>query len=143
MKQIEIKTIEDVMEQYPNLNNLGFYVKQGYELNNPRIINNIELAREYIRKYYVKRKTINKRYWSYSLKHRLEEFTEDNTGNMIPINNGSAIAAFLLEGYTLYRDKYEGGPNCYFNARMTKEGFQLRKNRYHADHDWYKYRAWM
>lgn len=135
-----IKTIEDVIEQYPTLNNLGFSVGHGYPLYSPFIIENIELAREYIRKYYVKRKTINKRYWSYSLKHRLEEFAEDNTGKSIPINNGSAIVAFLLEGYTLYRDKYEGGPNCYFNAKMTKEGFMLYHNRYHADHPWHRYR---
>lgn len=58
----------------------------------------VELCREWIRKYTKPRKTINRKTSSYGLKHRVERWCKEQKSYAY-IGNGAFVAAALLEGY--------------------------------------------
>lgn len=70
-------------------------------------------ARSWLVEFAEQRKTINRSFSSYTLKHSAERGTNGY------ISNGAMIQALLLEGYRLERTD-PGSPNAYANVRVRR-----------------------
>ncbi|MGK8893722.1 hypothetical protein [Burkholderia gladioli] len=78
----------------------------------------VRTALRFIEVFAVPRKTINRRYGSYSLKHRAEQFGAEN-GLSSYVANGEFILAGLLAGFKCHRRR-ELGPNCWFDMGFAR-----------------------
>jgi hypothetical protein len=83
--------------------------------------NPIQLAhcKEWIKRFARPRKSINLRAFSYSLKHRAENWRSGLLADSKFVSNGAFILAALQEGYKYLPD---GGKNCFFDMRFTLDG---------------------
>ena len=105
-----VKTIKDsVTGNYYLIGDLG--IGDNKNLN----CEEVDKCTKFIRKFLVKRETINKKYWSYWLKHRVEDYYKNFTNDNY-VSNGAFILAMYLEGYEIQ----EQGVNAYFNASFKK-----------------------
>lgn len=118
-------SIQDVMKEFPDLTYYGFGSLDGFgkqktpdEIAKERkelesATEQISAARSWVKSNCEERKTTNKNFGSYWIKHRIEHATN------LYISNGSCIAAFILEGYKVNRPT-GWGPNCAFNMKFLK-----------------------
>ncbi len=78
----------------------------------------VRICKAWLQKYAVKRKTMNTRDYSYSLKHQVEYSRLDSGGDYY-VTNGAFIAAAIELGYQCRRIR--GTPNAVFNLKFLQE----------------------
>lgn len=120
---MDMNTIDDVLSNYPDLSYFGFGRRDGCggrftdeEFRKLRETlrksgDMVEAAREWIRRHYLPRKTLNRHAGSYRIKHVIEK-------DVGYVSNGACIAAMILEGYRVGTPGEDWGPNCCFNVSM-------------------------
>jgi hypothetical protein len=82
--------------------------------------NQVEICKSWIKQWITKRKTINNKKWSYSLKGFVEKSSSEY------ISNGAFIRAAIDLGYT-YR---VSSPNAYFNMSFVKAKRNSKESHY-------------
>ncbi len=112
---MDIQDLKTVIEaRYANLGENGFgYLTERRELNYDRVKRFMPLVGEIFNR----RKSINRNYGSYELKHIVEE----HIGQYI--SNGELIACMILQGYEVRI--IPETPNCYFNI---SQDFKTKTN---------------
>lgn len=137
MNELKKKEIDDFIEEHTK--NTGVHLTPGGNgyYSQPRgggkcgtakcdnwyyrsgLYDEIEYCREWLQKYSYKRKTINNRVSSYSMKHIVESKAHEDGMCDGYITNGSFIVAALMEGYAM-DSIYEYNPH--FNMNFYDDG---------------------
>lgn len=91
------------------------YEPDGVAKNEPNE-KEIALATKWIETFAQHRKTINRREFSYGLKHSVETWTWETTDNREYVSNGAFIVAALRAGY----DLHARGINAFFDMSVVR-----------------------